>query len=161
VAEALVKLKEAAVGPSYIVLPPQLTIEDIADLRYDRSHSLYRIPFGPGRGHLTIRNLVKMDWKGRKGDDFIDVAKKHGALLAGNELARKISQAYAGKKGVVWVKVRDPITGEEKMTAYPRKALMQKNWRDEHPELVELYNAHIAGKTKAAKPKLRFVILPA
>jgi len=160
VAELVVK-KEAAVGPSYIVLPPQLTVEDIAALRYDRSHSLYRIPFGPARGHLTVRNLIKMDWKGRKGDDFIDAAKPHGALLAANELARKISQAYAGTKGVVWVKARDPITGEEKMTAYPRKALAQKKWREEHPELVRLYDAHVAPAKKAAAPKLRFVILPA
>lgn len=144
--------REAAVGPAYVVMPPTLTIEDLAALRYDTAHNLYRIPFGPARGQITVRNLIRMNWKGRKGDAFIEAAKPHGALLAANELARKISKAYAGIKGVVKVKG----------TYYPRKALAQKKWRKEHPELVDLYNEHVApaiGKTK--KAPVKFVILPA
>lgn len=135
-------VREAAVGPATAIYPARLSVEDIADFRYDRAHSLYRIPFGPARGALTIRNLIKMDWKGRKGAEFEVVAAKHGNLLAGLNCAKAISKAYRGVLGVVWMRVRDPETGEMKQTAYPRKGMAQQGWRTEHPEI------HAPGKTR-------------
>lgn len=144
--EIPVVVKEAAVGPAYVVKPPILDIDDLILIRESSSYSLYRIPFGRARGELTIRHLVNMDWKKRKGKDFEEVAKKHGALLEANKLARKISKAYAGTKGVVRVVLPDGT-----VTYYPRKALAQKRWRKEHPELVREYEEKV--KPKAYKPK--------
>lgn len=155
-----VVLKEAAIGPSYVVLPPQLTVEDILDIKLRTDVNLYRIPFGPARGALVPRRLINMNWKLKRGEKFIEVAKEHGRLLLGNELIRKISKAYKGVKGVVWTTVRDPVTGEVKTTCYPRKALAQKKWKEEKPELVREYEAALAKvPAKAAKPAVRFVYL--
>jgi len=145
--KAEVVVPEAKVGAAYIVLPPELTVYDVADIRKDPTVNLYRIPFGPARGQLTIRKLILMDWKGKKGKDFIEVAKVHGALLPANELARQISKAYKGVKGVVRIRG----------TFYPRKGIAQKNWRAEKPELVRIYDEKVKPKIKPAPPALAYV----
>ncbi len=150
---------------SYVILRPTATLQEwieyIKSVKKDNSKMLYTIPFGPNAGRLVEKELKYMDWKGQKGEDFIEVAEKHGALLAANELARKISMAYSGTKGVVYETVFDPITGTWRLTRYPRKSLAQRNWKKDHPELAELYNnkvkPNMVGKRKG--PRVRFVVL--
>ena len=149
---------------SYAILRPELTPEDIANYRHDKNHTLYTIPFGPNAGRILVRNAGEVGkWKNEHGENFIEAAKGHGALLAGNELARKISKAYKDVHGIEYVKTYDPVTGEFRIVPYPKKALAQKNWKTEHPELVELYNTHVAPAMKKGKPKkeVRYVVLTA
>jgi len=139
----------AKVGASYAVEPPRLTIEDVIAIRGDPTKMLYTIPFGPARGKKVVKILTNMDWKfsdeekraltkEERLEKFKERAKKHGALWEANRLAAEISKRYAGVEGVVW------ING----VPYPRKAIAQKNWRKDHPDLVDKYKKEVAPKMK-------------
>jgi len=147
-AERVAIRPDARVGPAYILEAVPLTPFDMAEVRLNPSLSLYKIPFGPARGKLTIRRLVGLFWKGKRGADFRKACEEKGyrGLLAANELIRKISKAYKGVKGVVF----------KEGTYYPRKALAQKNWMEEKPELKSEYE----GKVVPEKGKGVEVVAP-
>jgi len=153
-AEKVMVRPDARVGPAYVLETVPLTPFDVAEIRVNPSLSLYKIPFGPARGKITIRRLVELFWKGKRGAEFRKACEKKGyrGLLAANELIRKISKAYAGIKGVVF----------KEGTYYPKKAIAQKAWKEEKPDLAKEYTDKVVpekGKGVVVKVPVAYVIL--
>ena len=142
--EVVVRTITGKVGSSYAVPTAPVTIYDLFMIRKRKDVTSYTIPFGPARGKKLLREAGLMDWKLERGKDFEEVAKKHGALLEGNQLARAISMKLKGTKGV---------TIGPDGHIYPKKALMQKKWRELFPDLAEWYEKNVKPKAKKYKPK--------
>lgn len=135
----------------------EVTIEDVYRFKKDPTKRLTTSPFGLTpeqleKGFKVIYPSDAVPWKGKRGYDFIEFASgRDDALLAANELVRKISRAYSGVKGVGV----DPETGR----VMPMKAIKQKNWRKEHPELVKEYEEKVKPLAKKEKTYLPFKVL--
>ena len=125
--EVPVRVVTAKVGSAYAFEPPQLEIEDILRIKKDPTKSLYKIPFGASRGMIRVRELPEDYWKGtsKKDGSFGRVARAHGNLAKGTAKCVEISKGFAGTKGVVMVTLPDG-----RVTFYPKKAWMQKKWRE-------------------------------
>jgi len=138
-------------GVAYRVLTPEPTLEEIQAIRENPRMRLTATQFGLTReqvekGMYRVFTSDAVPWKGREGTEFIKFAKERDdALLAANELARKISKAYTGVKGTGY----DPKTGKY----MPKKAFSQRRWAEEHPELKEAYERWVKPKAKKYKPK--------
>lgn len=145
-------------GKGYVVIggarglpPAEVSIDDIYRYRKDPNKRLTTSPFGLTpeqieKGYKMFYPSDAVPWKGVKGYDFIEhAAGRDDALLAANELARKISLAYKGVKGVGV----DPETGK----VMPLKAIKQKNWKKDHPELLKEYEEKVKPLAKKYKPK--------
>jgi len=150
------------VGGARGLPPAEVTIDDIYRYRKDPKKRLTTSPFGLTpeeleEGKKVIYPAGAVPWKGAKDNDFIEVAgKRDDGLLAANELARKISIAYSGVTGVGV----DPADGRIK----PLKAIKQRNWRQEHPELVREYEEKVKPISKKYQKRARLpfkVLTPA
>lgn len=138
------------VGSASQMRSPELTVQDLKDIRTDTEWSYITSPFGMTPEELRTQGprvyLKKaVEWKGATGSAFLKVAPAHGALLAANELVRKISRAYSNIKG----SGVDPATG----TIMPNKAMRQRNWRTDCPELVDEYNNKVVPRMKSKEVK--------
>ena len=150
------------IGGARGLRPAEVTIDDIYKFKEDYEKRLTTSPFGLTpeqieKGEKVLYPSKAVAWKGKKGHNFIRIAADRGALLPANELARKISKAYAGIKGTTV----DPETGK----VVPLKCVMQRNWRQDHPELARLYDEYVkpkigTSKYTAEKGKLPFEVLP-
>jgi len=132
-------------GVSYALEVAELHPLEVAAIREDPKHSLYRIPFGPAEGKVTVRTHEKLDWKGSKGEEFKRKAVNHGMLLQANDFVKKLTKKFAGVGGTVIYK------GHK----YPKKAIAQKFWK-EIKELTDAYKEaglenSTAAKRRAAK----------
>ena len=113
--------------------PPQpVSVWDIFEARNNPKRRITTSPFGLTPEQLEAGVKVyypskPVPWKGKKGAKFVDEARKHGNLLAGIKKAIAISKAYAGVTGVDV----DPETGRY----MPKKAIMQKKWREKASEI--------------------------
>ena len=132
--------------------PPQpVSIWDIFEARNNPKRRITTSPFGLTPEQLEAGVKVyypskAVPWKGKKGaKDFPKAAEGHGALLHALGLARKISVLYKGVTGTTI----DPKTGR----IVPKKGVKQRNWREEHPELVDYYNREIRPRAKKFKRK--------
>ncbi len=146
-------------GVAYKILPPEPGIDEVQAIRERKDMRLTASPFGLTREQLEkygprVFPSKAVPWKKEKGYAFIEFAEgRDDGLLAGNELARKISEAYAGIKGASF----DPTTGKY----MPNKAIAQKKWREEHPELVKEWENKVkpVSKKYQKKSKLPYKVL--
>jgi len=138
-------------GVAYQVLKPRLSPEDTLAYRSNPNYRLTASPLGMTPEELREQGprvyiSRAVPWKGKKGaKDFPKAAEGHGALLHALGLARKISVLYKGVTGTTI----DPKTGR----IVPKKGVKQRNWREEHPELVDYYNREIRPRAKKFKRK--------
>jgi hypothetical protein len=127
-------------GVSYALEVAELHPLEVAAIRADPRHNLYRIPFGEAEGKVTIRTLENLDWKGTKGEEFKNKAAKHGMLLQANDFVKKLTKKFAGVTGTVMYKGH----------RYPKKAIAQKFWK-EIKELTAAYTEAGLDNSTAAK----------
>jgi len=127
-------------GVAYRLVRPEPTIRQMMEIRLDPEYRLPTSPFGITPEQYAREPPVyfgrAVKWKGIKGlglEGFIKelIARKPypiaslERLAAGLRKAVKISKAYKGVTGTVIY--------EGKL--YPAKAIAQKRWKEEHPEI--------------------------